>query len=359
MSQFTVNNQYIRDLQWIFQSPPMLDFGGLSFEQKRMSSVWLNDLIKSAASLESHLRQKNLKMLGPYFEGLWEYYLTHSKTTDLLAKNLQVFDNGQTLGEFDFIYFDREIKKAKHLEVAVKYYLGCFETKSHSLINPATSCLASKQCTSLKQYTPMNCWIGPNANDRLDKKYLKMLEHQSNLSKTQAGQYALSKIGVSEVIPEICLLGYLFYPCFTHETEKLSYPLVNHDKEQLGKFGSEFGSPENVNNQHVKGSWLRYNQSGTFFAQIKNNQTYAQILWGILTKPHWLASVMRFESDLYSIDQIQLIITEHFTRSSKPMLIAPFKSEDVADSSTQKTYYSQSPIFIVNDLWPDKRIKTE
>ena len=93
----------VRDLAWIFSSSPLIQSNQLHFDQSELNLSWLQALDNSANKINDFMSDKNLKMLGPYFEALWEFYFKHYPGKRLIAKNLQVFDNNKTVGEFDFI----------------------------------------------------------------------------------------------------------------------------------------------------------------------------------------------------------------------------------------------------------------
>jgi len=295
------SNQYIRDLAWIFSTAPIVKLQSLSFEQNELDADWLEVLNKAPEKINTFMATKNLKMLGPYFEALWEFYLSHYPGKQLIAKNVQVFDSNKTIGEFDFIYYDEQLNQYRHLEVAIKYYLG-IDTDS----------------ATTSQFTPMKNWLGPNLNDRLDKKFSKMRDFQAQLSQTIAGRSALEKLNINEIKSEVCLLGYLFHPA--------KQPLL----------APEFSSP-----LHNRAIWLHLNQIDELF-EYDN-------LWLILEKPHWMASISKPFEHLMTQKQIINQLKLHFLRSTRPLLVSNFKT---AGGSGKSTYHSNDKYFVVPDSWP-------
>ena len=169
--------RYISDLKWIFNSSPLMTTAKVDFSRPG-NLDWLNNpTVKT--KLCQFMASKNLKMLGTYFEALWQFYLENAPDRKLILKNLQVIDHKTTLGEFDFIYQDLDNQSFKHLEVAIKYYLGIPDlSKDHLSNNSDTNKNANE--------TEMCRWLGPNINDRLDIKFYKLIKQQSKLGITSA-----------------------------------------------------------------------------------------------------------------------------------------------------------------------------
>ncbi|MBD1559120.1 DUF1853 family protein [Vibrio sp. S9_S30] len=82
----------------------------------------------------------------------------------LLGEEIQLQQDGRTLGSIDFILENRESQTIEHWEVAIKFYL------LHNTF-----------------------WYGPNAKDRLDLKLDRMLSHQLKMSSSQAFQLQCPK----------------------------------------------------------------------------------------------------------------------------------------------------------------------
>lgn len=306
------SKQVIRDLKWIFSSTPLIQTEKLSFEQKPLCADWISDITKSVNVIEQFMATKNLKMLGPYFEALWEFYLTYYPDKKLIAKNLQVFDNNKTIGEFDFIYFDKVTRDYHHLEVAVKYFLGNYcDSTSHD--NESTQSL-------------MSDWLGPNVNDRLDKKYQKMKQHQSQLSQHPAGKRVLRELGIEKIKSQTCLLGSLFYP-FTEDCDS----------------ANAMRPPENCHPEHSRERWVKLSRVDECLATAP--------LWCMLEKPHWMGKLVKSVSELDSPQDIFNKIQHHFLQTSRPLLVTNFKQDRQLES---EFLYSSDKYFVVPDCWPSK-----
>ena len=90
--------QLIQDLNWIIKNPSLLNPEVLNeIELERLSDAQELRIIQLGS-----LEIKSFK-LGFYFEALIRLWIQVSENYTLKAANLQVQNNQQTLGEFDFI----------------------------------------------------------------------------------------------------------------------------------------------------------------------------------------------------------------------------------------------------------------
>ncbi|WP_444995119.1 DUF1853 family protein [Aliikangiella sp. IMCC44359] len=318
------SNQYVRDLAWVLLSPgimqtsasdkPSLNSARLVDQYFKVKESWLAELDRKPERLVNYLTDKNLFMLGTYFEALWSFFLNHYPDYHLVGKNCQVIADKETLGEFDFIYGSLADKAHYHLEVAVKYYLGV-----PALNNDFTHNESSGETTLLKQ------WIGPATRDRLDKKYNKLLTQQSQLSQMKAGMNVLAGKGVTQVQAQICLLGYLFYPLDT----KMRPPVGAH-----------------LN--HNQGFWLR--------EDALEKITEPGTLWSILAKPHWLSPNIKNGEYLLQPNALLASVKNHFVNSTHPILISLFKEipSKYATKYSSNQFYSTELFFVVPPKWPEK-----
>ena len=167
----------------------------------------LIQLDKSPQALINHLKALKTVRLGLRFEALVAYWLMISPNYKLLSKNIQIIENGITLGEVDFIIEDLNSKKIIHLEVAVKFYLGT------------------------SPYENPYRWFGTNTKDQLGRKLDHLKHHQTQLGKKYNNHFQY------EINEQHCLIkGRLFYP--------------------LGG-----GKPPNgVATNHLRGSWCYSNR---------------------------------------------------------------------------------------------------
>jgi hypothetical protein len=150
----------VRDLFWAVASPGLLHETKLPFvlpvrlQQQWLaeSTAWFTALDQHPESLESWMAAIKTIRLGHRFEALIHYFFSHLPTIELLGHNIQLYENGITLGELDFVI--RYENTVYHIEVAVKYYC--------------------RHGNGLQ----MSDWIGPSAKDRLDLKWEHLLHKQ-------------------------------------------------------------------------------------------------------------------------------------------------------------------------------------
>ena len=151
--------------------------------------IWLKTIDADPLLLDTHLAEQRSTRLGIYFEQLLSFYFAYyeingERQFDLLAKNHQVNVNKRTVGEFDFIIFERSTGHIKHVEVAVKFYLG-YKNYNSSSLQP------------IKKNAPLynwHNWVGPNFRDTLAIKMRHLQEHQLQLGKTAAGAKVLAEL---------------------------------------------------------------------------------------------------------------------------------------------------------------------
>lgn len=194
-SQFT--NQSVRDLAWAVSSPPLisqLSHRCLWPESRWYRHIaeeaqsWLTSVDADPAELDELLARQKDRRLGKYFETLWFYWISHHERYQLIENNLQVVIDGETMGEIDFIVFDRVTKKMIHWELAVKFYLGIGDTRK------------------------MSNWYGPNLHDRLDIKVQHLIDRQSLISAEPRVTQWLKQNGLAVDECAVILKGRLYYP---------------------------------------------------------------------------------------------------------------------------------------------------
>jgi len=176
----TFKHRCVQDLAWVIQSPPVISG---KFKQTR----WLD---KAACQDEYRaclptLHQldcqpepliKQLSMLKPYvigkrFECYVFYWLMISPHFECLQHNYVLQDDKRTLGEADFIIRELATDKIIHLEVAVKFYLGINRDMDNN------------DNTEGNDIAAMHHWHGTNLRDRLDIKFNRLVNHQTQLAK--------------------------------------------------------------------------------------------------------------------------------------------------------------------------------
>ncbi len=292
-------HRIVRDLAWAISSPPLVDLTAEGM--KGASRSWCE---QQSALFHEHLRQLDddpnplMEQLGPrptprlgkYFENLVAYWLASSQQFDLLARNVQIRNATQTLGELDFLVKNRSTGRVSHWEVAVKFYLR---------LGAAESLLS---------------WHGPNKRDTLGRKITHLIEQQARRTNHPTTQDLLATKGI--VVDDVFLFvkGRLFHPLAEIET-----PIGESQNEDV-----------RIHPNHLRSWWCTVSEFSHFAAA-------KQLDWQALSKPNWL------------VDQTGLRIGE--TVTPWPQLVERCKSVPtyvvgmLGDQEMDRG-------FIVPDSWP-------
>lgn len=158
----TLRDAAVRDLAWLLLAPRLLSesaFGELLVNRPVHDDLldWLQALDADPAALHLSLTSLRSSRVGHYAERLVHFVLSHSPHFRLVAANLPLRMQKQTVGECDFLLEDTEGRRL-HWELAVKCYLH------------------------VGAADPLAGFVGPALGDRLDIKLRRMLEHQLPLS---------------------------------------------------------------------------------------------------------------------------------------------------------------------------------
>ena len=142
--------------------------------------------------------------LGKLVERFIAHQLNQDDSTTLLAENVQIQQDKQTLGELDCILEQDGIPI--HLEIIYKFYL--YDTSVGN--------------------TPLDHWIGPNQNDSLVKKLDKLKNKQLPLLYNQHCKPLLKRLQLNpeKIQQKVCFKAQLFVP-LNLGTQSLG--LINHD----------------------------------------------------------------------------------------------------------------------------------
>ncbi len=242
----------VRDLVWALLSPSLINSNNANHnpsprwfvEAYRLIEPHLQSLERDDGTLVEYLNTHSQHRLGLYFERLWSYWLQHNGRYQMLAQNLQVIKDNQTLGEFDLIVHDTAADQIEHWELAVKFYLG---------ISPLWE---------------TNHWFGTHTKDRLDLKHCHLVDKQLLLSETHPGRQTCAQHGWQIQQRRLLCKGRLYYPWST---------FTDHIPEL----------PPCIDPPHLKGYWL----TQTAFRTQSTLQAGAKYLW--LDKTEWLVHKSR------------------------------------------------------------------
>lgn len=120
--------------------------------------------------------------LGKQVENYFRACVEHHPDYELVASNIQVFDENRTLGEFDFIL--RKGHQLIHVELVYKIYLNLVS----------------------------GVFVGPNNNDSLVRKRTHLKNNQLPLLNSESGRSAIQALGLDpkSIQQRVLFLGQLF-----------------------------------------------------------------------------------------------------------------------------------------------------
>lgn len=188
----------VRDLAWALVSPPLvvpaqfpirhpLSASGWAQRPDTLAD-WLQQLDQQPSELLAFLAERRTQRLGRYYEALWQFALLAAPDLTLHLSQLQVIEQGRTLGELDAIIEDDE--GLHHVEFAIKFYMGPTQGDGS---NP-------------------HLWLGPDPRDSLGQKLDHLQHRQLRLTEQEPAQALLRQHGLTQPKPSAWLSGYLFAP---------------------------------------------------------------------------------------------------------------------------------------------------
>lgn len=161
---------------------------------------WILKLDTDPMELQEFIKGSYKHQLGRYCEQLLQFFFIKSPYYELLAHNLQLFENRKTLGELDFLIKDVNYNKIIHIELAVKFYIA------------------------LNKGALIQDFYGPNANDKLQNK-LQLLDRQIKLTEEYAPKF--TEFGnPADFEKYILLKGVLFYD----NNDQSQCPTTSHNQ---------------------------------------------------------------------------------------------------------------------------------
>ena len=178
--------------------------------------------------------------LGHLYEDSLRALLDQSPAHPLLASGLQLGDaGGRTLGELDFLLAEPDGRRGIHLELAVKFYLGHFDSTAWQYPGP----------------DPRDCW---------QRKLDRLRDHQLRLTLDPRiyppllERFALETISVRQLI-----YGRLFYPIDASEG-----PL-----------------PDGMSPNGQRGRWVYRSEWDRFFGELQSVRMIPKPLWPVEMNP--------------------------------------------------------------------------
>lgn len=262
-------SQALADLAWVVSSAPLYnDEAVVAAETIDVTKVDGEHLVSFLERVESY-------RVGRYFEALLHYWLEHVRGVRILAVGEQIRDGKITVGELDLI-FDDERGRRTHWEATVKFFLH------------------------VPGHVPSE-YPGPNANDNLERKAVKLFEKQLPLSMTRRPDVEIRQAFVRGVI--------FYHP-------ELSAPAAP----------VPYLAPE-----HGRGIWVRRSEVMTL--QSLGFETVSQF-----HKPCWLAPPT---GPTHPIAELEGLVHGSSDGISRPQLFSLGRADDCVRC------------FVVHDTWPD------
>ena len=130
------------------------------------------------------------RRLGHLVEKVVSGGIKASPHFEMIAENIQLIEEKQTIGELDFLIRDKVTGEVIHLELAYKFYL----------YDPTISELEIEN------------WIGPNRNDSLIEKLNKLKEKQFPLLFHPIINDRFPELNMESIEQNICLISNLYIP---------------------------------------------------------------------------------------------------------------------------------------------------
>lgn len=196
------NASYLQFLGFL-STPPLWENTLFELPQFKFPAVTVSQNFKPD---DHEPRLNSMFVLGKRAEHFFELAMELSGAYSVLARGIQIFRDGTTIGEIDFLLEEKFTGKIFHVEQVYKFYV----------YDPAFE---------LEQ----DRWIGPNRRDTLIKKISRLREKQLPLLHQKETIQQLQNLDISTVSAhqQVCFLASLFLPKKIISAEKLPY--INTD----------------------------------------------------------------------------------------------------------------------------------
>lgn len=303
-----LSRPWVRDIAWLLHAPDMatLDCPGrptlaeLGLDRHDRRRAWLAQQETLDADFQRQRLKRRSQRLGIYHETLWQWILERAPRTRLLAHNIALREDGQTLGELDLLYAstptidspcdDRETD-VFHVELAIKFFLGLPE-------GPGDRYDAAR-------------WIGVGSFDSLAIKCHRLQSRQLPRGRSPAARRQREALGAAGPLRQrIIMPGCLYHPW--------------HRRLPL---------PRLANGSTAQGLWCHRSAWPALARQLPEGTG-----GHLLIKPQWLAPPTTEPSPLAALEDA---LARHFRdlgKSAHLLLILP-------DGR-------QCRIFVVRSEWP-------
>ncbi len=253
------------DLRWVINSPYLTNIQPEPELKSHPATTKLLDQINNDPKIITpYLTKMKRHNLGSYFETLVIFWLKHIPNLNIIAQNLQLQDDKQTVGELDLVF--EYLGKFYHWELSVKFYANTFQKNSEA------------------------SWVGPLKKDTLQRKFNRLFEHQLPLI-TRA----------REVLD------------IPTQTKINSYPFVKGVLfHHVNSFGDDQALPQRVNPLCLQKKWLEVKNIENYFTSLPSH-------FAVLSKLQWFSETV-YED--WHILRSQHQILEILKQTNRPQLIA-------------------------------------
>ena len=189
----TLNNQ----LKGFYNTPTLFKNDFYGFNQFELEDIDVENFDISNIQILQQLP------LGKRVEHFFDAIIAQSSTYERVQRNIQIIHDKHTLGELDFIIYDKKRDKYIHIEMQYKFYLydESFENE-------------------------IDRYIGPNRNDTLVLKLQRLKEKQFPLLFKEETKSYIPNIDLNNIEQKILFKCNIFLPRHL-KNKKLS--LINND----------------------------------------------------------------------------------------------------------------------------------
>jgi hypothetical protein len=303
--------------------------------------LWLQKIDKDPSTLNKHLAEQRSIRLGIYFEQLMSFYFEHFEVNDerrfcLVAKNHQVNENKRTLGEFDFIIFDQKTKNIKHVEVAVKFYLG------HQDYNKSSR----KPIKNNRPLHNWHNWVGPNFRDTLAIKMRHLQEHQLLLGQSIAGQQSLVDLMIDKGYKNIRIKN---ISCRLHISGRFFTPFLSNIKPPT------YSSQSNLTDFWLyRTEFIKCIKKEEWNNALNKTEKSKNFQYCLLPKQYWLSELTLKDIELGELQLlsgesiIKFLATEQLENEWHFAIIDSHKTEDQKNDNATILSIESGRFFIIN-----------
>jgi hypothetical protein len=308
----SLRQPWVRDIAWLLHAPDMamLDYAGrptlaeLGLEEPQRRRIWLRQQEDQGERFQQRRLARRSQRLGIYHETLWQWILDHAPHTRLLAHNVTLRENRQTLGELDLLYASGRTESSVtdanrgcrdpqtfHAELAIKFFLGLPQ-------GPGDDRNAAR-------------WIGIGSFDSLAIKCHRLASDQLPGGRSPAADRQRQALGATGALQQrIIMPGCLYHPWNQH------LPLP-----RLANAGAE------------QGLWCHW-QAWPSLIRLLPEGTRGHRL----AKPHWLAPPATEPMPLAMLDHE---LAHSFSAPGRPAHLLLILPDD-----------RRCRLFVVRDDWP-------